>query len=401
MAIHEHTMNDALAEVLSNTRSLWRGKGVVASENLGAIKGTSERPDVVVAEQYVSPVVIEAEVAPATAEADAIARLGQELSASGRRILSSLAVRYPARLRRSSNIRADISAATDIDMAVYTGENPQEYVRWPTSGWLRGNVTDLSILVQGASIPPAVVETAADKLTNGVREAAALLEEIGVAHPGTTQVICHMLKQPDAEQTRRMAMAILANALVFHETLARGPADLSDVQTLDELRSSGGGLAKSGLLAEWGKILEVNYWPIFDIARRILEVIPADKAKALLGRLDETAIDMIEDRLMRSHDLTGSVFQRVIVDRKFLAAFYTHPASAALLVGLAISPLTTPAGGEWSPPEEMTTLRIADMACGTGTLLSAAYRRISQLHEAAGGDAEAIHPAMMARSLSP
>jgi hypothetical protein len=39
---------------------------------------------------------------------------------------------------------------------------------------------------------------------------------------------------------------------------------------------------------------------------------------------------------MRSHDLTGAVFQKLIADRKFLAAYYTTPASAALLAGLAI-----------------------------------------------------------------
>ena len=43
------------------------------------------------------------------------------------------------------------------------------------------------------------------------------------------------------------------------------------------------------------------------------------------------------DNLMRSHDLTGTVFQRLIADRKFLAAFYTTPASAALLVGLGVN----------------------------------------------------------------
>ena len=43
--------------------------------------------------------------------------------------------------------------------------------------------------------------------------------------------------------------------------------------------------------------------------------------------------------------------------------------------------------------------RYTDFACGTGTLLSAAYRRISQLHEASGGDAEMIHPEMMATAL--
>jgi len=44
-------------------------------------------------------------------------------------------------------------------------------------------------------------------------------------------------------------------------------------------------------------------------------------------------------------------------------------------------------------------LRIADFACGTGTLLSSAYQRIGQLHEIAGGDAASLHAPMMAHSL--
>ena len=68
-------------------------------------------------------------------------------------------------------------------------------------------------------------------------------------------------------------------------------------------------------------------------------------------------------------------------------------------MGLAIDTSKTPGGGSWANKKDVTSLRIADFACGTGTLLSAAYRRISQLYEAAGGDAEVIHPAMMSTAL--
>lgn len=47
----------------------------------------------------------------------------------------------------------------------------------------------------------------------------------------------------------------------------------------------------------------------------------------------------------------------------------------------------------------MKKLRIGDFACGTGTLLSSVYHRIGQLHELAGGDAEKLHPYMMAEAL--
>jgi hypothetical protein len=102
---------------------------------------------------------------------------------------------------------------------------------------------------------------------------------------------------------------------------------------------------------------------------------------------------------MRSHDLTGAVFQRLIADRKFLAAFYTTPPSAALLAALAIGENQSPAGTPWGDGDALKHMRIADFACGTGTLLSAAYQRISQLHELAGGDARELHRNMMGGSL--
>ena len=47
----------------------------------------------------------------------------------------------------------------------------------------------------------------------------------------------------------------------------------------------------------------------------------------------------------------------------------------------------------------MSSLRIGDFACGTGTLLSTAYQRLGLLHEISGGDPAALHPTMMARGL--
>jgi hypothetical protein len=89
----------------------------------------------------------------------------------------------------------------------------------------------------------------------------------------------------------------------------------------------------------------------------------------------------------------------MIVDRKFLAAYYTTPASAALLIGLAVVPEKTPAGTSWANPDNVKALRIADFACGTGTLLTTAYQRVGQLHEFAGGDSEAVHSDMMAHAI--
>jgi hypothetical protein len=378
MATMEHTINDAIARVLRETRRAWKDNHIVSSENTGMIKGGNERPDILVIEPNVSPVVIETEVLPAVdVELEATSRLGKVLKKSGRTILSSIAVRLPTRLRniQGEALANEVHCATDIEMAMYTGSSPDQSTRWPSSGWISGSVADLSMLAQAASVPPEVIEKAADRLVSGVSEAAVLLDEMSESHAGAIKSICNELRQAAGEQTLRMATTILANAFVFQETLAGGPGLLADVKSLGQLRSASG-ITKQAVLGEWKIILGVNYWPIFDIARRILEAIPTAYSKVLIEGLSTTAEELLASSLMRSHDLTGAVFQRLIVDRKFLAAYYTTPASAALLVALAINPYRPLNAIQWSNPEGLKELRMADFACGTGTLISTAYQRV-------------------------
>ena len=130
-----------------------------------------------------------------------------------------------------------------------------------------------------------------------------------------------------------------------------------------------------------------------------MEVIPRTHTKALIETLSATADKLLENRLMRSHDLTGAVFQRLIADRKFLAAYYTTPASAAFLAGLTIRRDKAPGGGAWMDATALGSIKVADFACGTGTLLSAAYQRLGQLHELAGGDSEKLHSKLMSECI--
>src|SRR5262249_1325922 len=157
MATTEHTINDAIAGVLRETRRAWSTSDVVSSENTGMLKGSARRPDILILEANVSPVVIETEVIPATTvESEAVARLGEQVRTTGRTILSSIAVRLPERLRTKSaaKLRNDLESATDLEMALYTGSSASTSSRWPQAGWIAGSIADLSILTQSASVPP-------------------------------------------------------------------------------------------------------------------------------------------------------------------------------------------------------------------------------------------------------
>ncbi|MDE2637920.1 MAG: hypothetical protein OXI30_16270 [Chloroflexota bacterium] len=403
MATTEHTINDAIAELLRGTRWAWRDSNVIRSESTRVLADSpGSQPDILIAEANAVPVVIETEVLPAvTVEPEALARLGEGLVGSGRKILSSIAVRLPQRFRdeQGRKLKNAIMSADDLEFALYSGESATKFERYPQNGWLSGGINDLSLLVQSASMPPIIIERAADDFEQGVTQAANLLNDIAKNHPATVQKIADELHQQDSTQTRRMAMVILVNAFIFHEYLAGGHGQLADVRTLSELKYSLAGLRIPAILEDWNRILRVDYFPIFDIAFRILRAIPTVQSHELVGRLARTATELAEIGVVRSHDLTGTVFQKLISDRKFLAAFYTTPASAALLVGLAVDEDTLLSDGDWSNPNTISSLRIADFACGTGTLLTTAYQRISQLHELHGGNTEAIHPKMMARAL--
>ena len=403
MATTEHTVNDAIAELLRGTRWAWRGSEVVRSESTKLlVESSGLRPDIVIQEPFTAAVVIETEILPAqTVEEEALSRLGKGLSGFGSSIHAAIAVRLPQRLTHSSGrrLRIEIANASDFEFALFTGESRDKCSRCPETGWMTGGIHDLSVLAQSASVSPELIDRAANYFELGINQAAQHLNALANTNPAAIQNIAAELHQQDSTQTRRMAMAILVNAFIFHENLAGGQGELGRVRTLDELESGPMGFQMSELLAEWQKILQVNYWPIFDISRRIILRMPSAHSRALLEQLSRTAKALLSNGLMRSHDLTGTVFQRLIADRKFLAAFYTTPASAALLAGLAVNEDTLLSNGDWSNPDAVAALRIADFACGTGTLLSTVYQRISQIHELHGGNTEAIHPQMMARAL--
>ena len=200
MATTEPTITDALAEVLRTSKRAWLADNVVASENTGQIKGSSKKPDLLIAEANVEPVVIETEVAPAvTVEAEARQRLGEALSATGRVIWSSIAIRLPEELRQLSAgaLRHRLASAADLEMALFTGK---DMTRWPAKGWLTDSVADLSVLAQSASLPPDLLEAAVDVLVSGVSESAGILGEIVGSHPGVGKQMALHLRQEAASR---------------------------------------------------------------------------------------------------------------------------------------------------------------------------------------------------------
>ena len=361
----------------------------VRSENTQAIADhPGLRPDILITAPGRAPVVIEAEWMPArTVEAEARSRLGLEVAASGRPIEAAIALRYPEDVANADDLHAALSSAR-ISYCVFT-EEAQDVRRFPESGWLDGNLEDLADMARLVSVPQRAVDRATTTLQEGIDGAARLLDELNETRSGITMAIARLLGMTNVPQTRRMACAIIANALVFHERIA---GMHTEVKPLAVVCGDGVDNPQGETLAAWDDILKINYWAIFAIAKDVLEQLPAGDAAALLKRLRDTAQSVHATGVDNAHDLTGRIFQRLIADRKYLATFYTLPASAALLARLAVAKME---GVDWSDAEAIGRLRIGDFACGTGALLSAVYDQVAARHERTGGDAAILHKAMM------
>ena len=269
----------------------------------------------------------------------------------------------------------------------------QSIARFPQTGWLEGAVGELADLIRLVSVPQSAVDNAARAFQQGINNTSRMLDEEGDERPAVTAGVARILGMSNVPQTRKMACAIIANAMVFHVRIAgmhQGIKQLHQVCGPEVVNP------QLEIMNAWADILKINYWPIFHVARCILDELSPGCAARIIRLLQLTVNDLTSSGIDNSHDLTGKVFQRLIADRKFLATFYTRPESAALLARLAVAKMEQV---DWSDPASIGNLRIGDFACGTGALLSAVYDQIAARHERAGGSPANLHQVMMEEAL--
>lgn len=385
MANDEAALNVRLADVLQPKNPAWR----VSAHELGALSG-GRQPDILVRHPNSVPVILEVEYDPATTvESEARGRLGALVRPDNARVESTIAVAAPARLRDvEPAMLAQALQSSEFRFCLYSAEDEGSATRWPERGWLHGDANYLTELIENAAVSERRLARSLDILQAGVGLAAARLQQFLPPSGGFATAIARQLHQEESEQTLRMAMAIVANALSFQTSL-KGP---DYATTFDSARLETGTVVNYRITNEWRRILrEVNYWPIFNIALQIMIQIPPQAAASALTRLVEVAEELASEGLTASHDLTGRMFQRLIADRKFLATFYTRPESASLLAELAAGMLDV----DFQDREQLLALRAADLACGTGTLLAALYSALRSRFRHAGNDDAELHAEML------
>ena len=387
----ETQANGELARALRRRNPDWND-GTVHAERTriihqavpGTGSGAGMKPDILIESPFRQPVIVETEFAPAsTVDKDATARLGTMLRSGGTGIEGVLAVMLPAKLRTGDLETIEHASFRYATHYLDAGGNDR---RWPSgSDWLEGGIDDLADAIEYLSLSERQLARGTAVLERVVSQVAYRLFQ----RAGDTALtkIARTLHQEPGEQTRRMAAAIFVSAFVFHAAIERRgefpplpnqkPADIFVIQRA------------------WEDILKVNYYPIFGIARDVMDHVPRVTASWVMDLVVDAISELMQLGATTYHDLTGRMFQTLIADRKFLATFYTLPPSACLLAELAVDRLHV----EWTDRGAIEGLRIADFACGTGALLSATQRAIYRRYRRAGGDDKLLHKAMMERVL--
>ena len=376
--IREEAVNTLLAQLL-------RDQGVSARAER---RNRNSTPDVRVTLKTGDAVLLECKWADSAGllESQLDTRLQQFPDALG-----VIGVLYPEGLKYLDDTREGLEHAGDLEWWLHGSRGEPAAERRSRFGSPADIADQLRVLPLELEGTDRVVAAAA-VIEHAVEQSAVKL----ATHARTARRVRDVIAQTDQESDRAKALRIgclvVFNALAFHLRLAETHDDVAGVT---EAWRDG----IPGLFRAWRYICDnIDYVPVFDLAATILDILidaPTDWHHPVLDPLLK-AID--DTRRLEGHDLSGRLFHTLLTDAKFTGAYYTSVPAATLLTRLVFH--HWPAGVDWSDHEFPASLNVADIACGTGTLLMAVAAEAERRHTEAGGrNVAALHKAMVEQAL--
>jgi len=135
------------------------------------------------------------------------------------------------------------------------------------------------------------------------------------------------------ETTAKLAALMLANAFIFQEQLSSLNGQVKPIRELLNRRDF---IGATGDL--WNLIVkEIDYVPIFTVARDILLSMPSDAdTDRSIRKLATRALDIVSKKAALRHDLMGRIYHLLLLEAKYLGTYYTSFPAATLLLKLAL-----------------------------------------------------------------
>ncbi|MCB2212402.1 SAM-dependent methyltransferase [bacterium] len=227
------------------------------------------------------------------------------------------------------------------------------------------------IVEQVAKSLSAQLETVA-RLWNGQPGACDRLSRILGIIPPEGEEPANTIDRRDT--AAKVSALVLANAFIFQEQLSITDTRVETLRKIEKNTDVVDATSK-----HWHWIWEnINYVPIFQLGERLLDELPSSPnstlaVKALLGE----AQAICRQQAALRHDLMGRIYHWLLHDAKFLGTYYTSVSAATLLLKLVFA---LDWKNDFASPRELADFKVADLACGTGTLLMAAAQALTDRH---------------------
>jgi type I restriction-modification system DNA methylase subunit len=229
-----------------------------------------------------------------------------------------------------------------------------------------GNLSEIADWISSQVLRPLAVEAdtgfaikvlteAVDALTACVRGLKSKeLEDIFGGKTVFENILEYEEGQYPIEEMRQAATYLLVNQIIFYHVLSCVDSNFKRIEEekIDK---------PTDLLEYFEAVLRKDYSSVFgfDVASRLPE-----SATQIIRKIIMTVKALAPEKI--GHDILGKVFHELIPFniRKAVAAFYTNNEAAEILAQLSI---------------DKPDAKVMDLACGSGTLLVASYRRKKEL----------------------
>ncbi|MCY4369871.1 MAG: DEAD/DEAH box helicase family protein, partial [bacterium] len=227
-----------------------------------------------------------------------------------------------------------------------------------------------------------------------VSEAARYIhDESALAAALDTHFLLDDLSEPKRGRPRAdgatTAALLWMNAAMLHQRIhAGGWLGRTPVHALADIKASP--RPEDGFTTSWNAITRQDFLPVIEPA---VEALDAARYTGRLGGLRRAlrhiaaeAEQIAETYADMGVDHAGALFNKVMGDQSSDGAFFTRPVAATITARLAFYAVDPDNTLDWSNPNVWRQHKTVDLACGSGTLLTAAMTEMKRRATVHGAD---------------
>ena len=284
------------------------------------------------------------------------------------------------KILQNSKFNAKIFIPIDISNTLDYHIYGKKLVSLEKSDWFETNIVELSsllknniedVLIKEQLIKQSIheIEIASVDFVNRVKS----LDNTNKISENIYDVFYQLNGLHVVGDYKEIVELIYANAFL---TLLLSVAFYQSIQPHLELESLGTLInrlgKKEGLVTAFQNIQRIDYTPIYHIASEALLYLPS----GIFDDIINIGRKLGGDRSLLKSDFSGIIYHKIVgnwVIRKGFATYFTSIPASYLLAYLTIFSLGSRSGN-------IENTKICDFACGSGTLLTAAYSALTDLY---------------------